>query len=108
MKPRSGLSTARESFSFFSSSAIAAESVRGLRIVCPELSVTMRESLQLRADGPVRVAHPDRRSLDGPPAACAMHLAEVVFFPTHAVSSRVAARRETEYMRAAREETATA
>src|SRR5258705_1281641 len=111
MKPRSGLSTGGwDSFCFFSSKAIAAESVRGLRIVPALLSATTSESLQVWIAAPMRVAQPERRSLDGPPAAWAMHLGEAVaFFPTHSVSSLVAAgRRETEYIKAAKDETATA
>jgi len=90
---------------------MAAESVRGLRTtVLATLSATTRESLQVWIAAPIRVAQPERRSLDGPPAACAMHRGEeVAFFPTHSVSSLVAAgRRETEYISAAKVETATA
>ena len=107
MKPKSGLSAGREAFCFFSRSAIAAESVRGLRIVSLAESTAASESRQLWIEAPVRVAQPERRSLDGPPAAFAMHSAELAFVPTHAVSSTVTGRRETEYMRAASEETAT-
>ena len=107
MKPRSGLSVGRDAFCFFSSSAIAAESVRGLRIVSLELSASARESMQLFTEAPVRVAQPDLKSLDGPPAAVERHSGELALVPTHAVSSTITGRRETEYMSAAKEETAT-
>jgi len=109
MKPRSGLSTGCDAFCFFSSSAIAAESVRGFRIVIPELSANRSESLHAFAADPTRVAQPERSSVAGPPAARAMHLGDdVAFFPTQAGSSLATGRRETEYMRAAKDETATA
>jgi hypothetical protein len=107
MKPKSGLSIDRDSF-FFSSRAMAAESVRGRRIVSLELSATTSESLQLRAATPVSVAQPERKSLDGPPAAFCIHSVEAAFLPTQAASSTVGGRWETEYIRAASEETATA
>ncbi len=109
MKPRSGLRTGCDAFCFFSKSAMAAESVRGFTMVSVGASATTSESLQLWTADPNRVAQPERRSLEGPPAAFVMHWGdEVAFVPTHWASSRIAGRRETEYISAANDETATA
>src|SRR2546423_4460881 len=109
MKPRSGLGTGR-SFSFFASIAKAAESVRALSIVSSELSPLTSVSLQLRIAKPTLVAHPDRSSFEEPPSLERIdkHLADEAFLPTHSALSAADGRRETEYMRAASEETATA
>ena len=110
MKPRSGLSVERCAFCFFASSAIATESVLGLTTVPSELSPVTTVSLQSRWSYTERVAHPERRSLDGPPAAsmAGTHLPVAAALAEHSAAARAVGRRETEYMRAAREETATA
>jgi hypothetical protein len=109
MNPRSGLSV-RDDLGFLGSIAIDAESVRALMIVSLELSVPGRVSLQPPETNPASVAQPERRSVAGPPPAeRATHLPErATVFPAHSTSFRAAGRCETEYMSAARDETATA
>jgi hypothetical protein len=107
MKPRSGLSD--RSF-FLGSSAIEAESVRALTIVSSVLSPLVMVSLQSREAKPRRVEQPERRSFEAPFSLdfWATHFADVAFFPTHSVLSAAEGRLETEYMRAASDDTATA
>jgi len=112
MKPLSGLSLARCAFCFFASSAIATESVRGFTTTPPpDVSPVRAESWQSRWSKTERVAHPGRRSLDGPPAAAGRpgtHLPVAAALAEHSVSARApVGRRETEYMSATSEETAT-
>jgi hypothetical protein len=110
MKPRSGLSTERCAFCLFARSAIDTESVRGLRTAPSEVSLLTTVSLHSRWSKTDRVAQPDRRSLDGPPTtgAAGTHLPIAAALAAHSASARATGRRETEYMRAAKEETATA
>lgn len=115
MKPRSGLAADSELLGFFATSAIDAESVRVLRIVSPEPAEFPTASLHPRAGVPSTVTQGDRNSF-APPPVCARgpQLADAApFFPTHAAvawpsSCRVSLRCETEYIKAAREDTATA
>ena len=110
MKPRSGLWLVRAAFSFFSSNASDAESVRDLTIVSSELSKPTGESLHPRAELPLFAAHPERRSFEAPFAVeRGEQLPGVApLFATQATGSRVSGRRDTEYISAAREDTATA
>src|SRR6266566_7154644 len=117
MKPRSVRAAALCAFCFFASSAMAAESVRGLTTVSPGLSVPVLNtvSLQFRESYTERVAHPDRNSFEAGVAVGAAtagfsgtHLPVAAALAAHAVSRRPAARAETVYIRAARDETATA
>src|SRR6478609_8336646 len=109
MNPRSGLSV-RVDFGFFGSIAIDAESVRALIIVSLELSAPGTGSLQPPETNPASVAQPERRSVAGPPPTeRATHLPDrATLFATHSTSLRAAGRCETEYISAARDETATA
>ena len=110
MKPLSGLSTDRCAFCLFASSAIDTESVRGLRTAPSEVSLVTTVSLHSRWSKTDRVAQPDRRSLDGPPTtgAAGTHFPVAAALAAHSASACAVGRRETEYMRAAKEETATA
>ena len=112
MKPLSGLTLARCAFCFLASSTSAAESVRAFTTTAPpDESPVARESLQSRWSNTERVAHPGRRSLDGPPAVgrAGTHLPVAAALAEHSASARAApGRRETEYMSATSEETATA
>jgi hypothetical protein len=66
-------------------------------------------SLQFRSEVPVRAAHPVFSNLDATPllGTSAQFPEEAADFPAHATGS-VLGRRETEYMSAASDETATA
>ena len=110
MKPRSGLWLARAAFSFFASNASDTESVRDLTIVSLELSAPTSESLHPRAEPPLFAAHPERRSLDAPPTVERDEQlpGAAPLFATQATGSRASGRRDTEYISAAREDTATA
>jgi hypothetical protein len=113
MNPRSGRRGAwRAASSFFAIIASDAESVRDFTIVSPRLSNPRTESPQPRAVVPTFVTHPERRSLDAPfcVARETHSLGSFPFFATHTTGSRASAsgRRETEYINAARDETATA
>ena len=110
MNPLSGLSTERCAFCLFASSAIDTESVRGLRTAPSEVSLVRTVSLHSRWSKTDRVAQPDRRSLDGPPTtgAAGTHFPVAAAVAAQSVSACATGRRETEYMRAAKEETATA
>jgi hypothetical protein len=109
MKPLSGLSTGRCAFCLFASSANDTESVRGLRIAPSEVSLVTTESLHSRWSKTERVAQPDLRSFDGPPTtgAAGTHFPVAAALAAQSVSACAVGRRETEYMRAAKEETAT-
>jgi hypothetical protein len=110
MKPLSGLSTAR--FSFFVIFASDAESVRAFTTVPPTLSTLTTESLHARWSKTERVSHPERSSLAGPPAATGAavgtHFPVAAWLAVQTVSERPAGRRETEYISAANDDTATA
>ena len=110
MNPLSGLSTKRCAFCRFASSAIDTESVRGLRTAPSEVSLVTTVSLHSRWSKTDRVAQPDRRSFDGPPTtgAAGTHFPVAAALAAQSVSACAVGRRETEYMRAANEETATA
>src|SRR3982750_1918272 len=108
MNPRSGRCAARSAFCFLASSASAAESVLALTVTSPEVSVVTTESLHGRRSNTDRVSHPDRRSF--PAAAVGLggtHLPTAAALATHSVSPLTAGRRDTEYMSAANDETAT-
>src|SRR6059058_3951621 len=108
MNPRSERTDCLCSFCFLASSAIAVESVRALTTASEELSSLPTVSLQLRWSNTERVAQPDRRSLDS--VLCAglagTHFPLAASLATHSASA-LAGRRETEYISAANEETAT-
>src|ERR1700681_1571925 len=108
MKPRSVLCLARSASSFFASSASEAESVRDRMIISSELSTPMRESAQPRTEAPFFSTHPDRRSLEAPTAVDREPQLPPVnpLFTTQDTGSRASGRRDTEYMSAAREDTA--
>ena len=110
MNPLSGLSTGRCAFCLFANSASDTESVRGLRTAPSEVTLVRTVSLHSRWSKTDRVAQPDRRSLDGPPTAGAAgtHFPVAAALAAQSVSACAVGRRETEYMRAANEETATA
>ena len=110
MKPRSGLWLVRAAFSFFASNASDAESVRDLTIVSSELSAPTSVSVHPLAELPLFAAHPERRSLDAPPTVEREEQlpAAAPLFATQATGSRASGRRDTEYISAAREDTATA
>ena len=109
MKPRSGLRGARVSVCFFSIIASEAESVRDLMIVSPVVSARRSMSLHVRSAVPLLAAHPVFSSLDATTllGTSAQLPDEPAALPAHVVGS-VAGRRETEYMSAASDETATA
>src|SRR3982750_3427867 len=110
MNPRSGRCAARSAFCFLASRASAAESVLALTVTSPDVSVVMTESLHGRRSNTDRVSHPARRSFA--PAAAAgfagTHLPTAAALATHSVSPLAAGRRDTEYMSAASDDTATA
>ncbi|MEA2761885.1 MAG: hypothetical protein QOD47_1169 [Gemmatimonadaceae bacterium] len=112
MKPRSGLRGARAASCFFATVASDAESVRDFTIVSSTLSKPAPTSLQLRALAPTLAAQPERKSFDAALCGeCETQLpGNFPFLATHAAASRGSAsgRRETEYINAARDETATA
>src|SRR6266699_6869836 len=117
MKPLSVRPAALCAFCFFASSAMAAESVRGLTTVSPGLAVPVLNtvSLQFRESYTERVAHPDRNSFEAGVAVGAAtagfsgtHLPIAAALAEHSASARVVGRRETEYISAANEDTATA
>jgi hypothetical protein len=114
MKPLSGLAADSELFGFFGTSAIDAESVRVLRMVSPEPGEFPEASLHPRAGVPSWVTQGERNSL-APPPVCARVAQFPVAIPpfTHAtvarpISWRASPRCDTEYINAAREDTATA
>jgi hypothetical protein len=110
MNPLSGLTTARCAFCLFANSASDTESVRGLRTAPSEVSLVTTVSLHSRWSKTDRVAQPDRRSFDGPPTtgAAGTHFPVAAALAAQSASAFAVGRRETEYMRAAKEETATA
>jgi len=110
MKPRSGLAVTEDAFDFFEIIERDTESVRDFTTVSAGPSRTATESLQPRTPLPIFVTHPDRRSLGPPPelTRAAQLLSAMPALSVHALTVFVSLRRETEYMRAASEETATA
>jgi len=112
MKPRSGLRGARAASCFLATIASDAESVRDFTIVSSRLSKPAPCSLQLRAADPAFATHPARRSFAALVCAeCETQLpGSFPFLATHAADSLCSAsgRRETEYINAAKDETATA
>jgi hypothetical protein len=110
MKPRSGLRGARAASCFFATIASDAESVRDLTIVSSRLSKPSTDS-HPRAVVPIFAAQPDRSSLEA--ALCVgcgtQFPGNFPFFATHSTGSCDASgRRDTEYISAARDDTATA
>src|SRR6267378_3055197 len=110
MKPRSGRrGAARAASCFFANIASDAESVRDRTIVSSRLSKPPTES-HPRAVLPILATHPERRSFEAPPDVEreTQLPGTLPSFATHATGSRGSAsgRRETEYMSAARDDTA--
>lgn len=112
MKPLSGRRGTRAASCFFATIATDAESVRDFTTVSFRLSKPAPCSLHPRVALPAFATHPERRSFEALLCVvCATQFpGSFPFFATHAAGSLESAsgRRETEYISAARDETATA
>jgi len=110
MNPRSGLALGGGDFCLFATRESDTESVRDLRIVSLDASRAASESLQPRTRFPLLATHPERRSLGPPPgfAGAAQLLPAIPLRSVQALSALDSVRCDTEYMSAAKDETATA
>src|SRR3954465_9756582 len=109
MNPRSGRCAPRSAFCFLASKASAAESVLAFTVTSPDVSAVITESLHGRRSNTDLVSQPDRSSFAAAADAglAGTHLPTAAALATHSVSPPAMGRRDTEYMSAARDDTAT-